>query len=461
MKKISLFLVFAALAMIMVVSVSAASTRIAARVIVISMLNHDPYPANAGQLVDVRLGIENRGGETFPEFVMELAPKYPFSLVPGEDAVRKIGTMGAYQDDESMKIVKYKILVDKDAASGSYDLDFYYYGETDTLRTGKKVQIEVGNKESAEVIYIDQVELVPGKITPMTFTINNVGLAPLKELSFNWENENDIILPVGSDNTKYIKYIDVGGHHDLTFNVVASANADPDLYKLDLMLTYADPATGVQRTFQTKAGVYVGGATDFDVAFSGMSSGEASFSISNIGSVSASSVTVKVPEQDGWRIRGSDSVIIGNLNKGDYTIASFTLSQVNVRAQQTDSTENAGADQRAIPRPETSKVKLDITYTDARGNRNTVRKEVSIDQSSLIGTAIAGTTTAVAGMQNRAARQNPRTSWFSGTTRWVLIGAVALVLLILFKKKYKRERLKDPNYTVSNLLKHPFRSGKR
>ena len=76
-------------------------------------------------------------------------------------------------------------------------------------------------------------------------------------------------------------------------------------------ILFWDATTGEPKEIATKAGVYVGGATDFDAAFSGSSNGESTFSISNIGSVSASSVTVRIPDQEGWKVMGSNSVIIG------------------------------------------------------------------------------------------------------------------------------------------------------
>jgi len=41
------------------------------------------------------------------------------------------------------------------------------------------------------------------------------------------ENTDNIILPVGSDNTKHIKYIDPGEGQDLEYQVIADTNAVP------------------------------------------------------------------------------------------------------------------------------------------------------------------------------------------------------------------------------------------
>ena len=78
------------------------------------------------------------------------------------------------------------------------------------------------------MIHIDKTTIVPGKQSSLKFTVNNVGSAPLRDLTFNWINDDDIILPVGSDNTKYIKYVDIGEFwkrnaiHKISANYVSS-----------------------------------------------------------------------------------------------------------------------------------------------------------------------------------------------------------------------------------------------
>ncbi len=390
-----------------------------------NVVNQDPFPAAAGDVVEVRIGVENTGGLTANDMIIELILEYPFQLVAGEEAIQEIGTLNGYQLGDNMKIIKYKIRVDKDALAGNFDLKVKSYEKGSSTSITKIITVDVDNKENAEVIYIDQVELIPGHITPLTFTINNVGSAPLRDLTFQWENEEDIILPVGSDNTKYINYINIGESTVLKFDVIASANADPDLYKLDLILTYSDPTTGEETKINTKAGIYVGGATDFDVAFSGLSGQDASFSVSNIGSVSASSVTIKIPDQNGWKVTGTDSVIIGNLNEGDYTIASFVLRQLSTGVAPTNS--EPGTKTQA----EDLTIKLDIVYTDSRGNRNTITKEVSMDASTFM--VSSDGTSFVPGSKRGMIEEDE--SFWSKYNYWI-IAIIVLVLIFVIRKKY-------------------------
>ena len=419
----------------------------------ISLINQNPDPATAGNIVELRIGVDNTGTTTAQDVSLTFVPSYPFTLVPGEDATVDVGSLSPYQQGEDTSIVKYDILIDKNAPAGSYALKINYKEGDSATTLQATLWVDVSSNDNAEIIYIDQVELTPGKITPMTFTITNVGSSPLSDLTFTWENSDDIILPVGSDNTRYIDHLGIGESTNLTYNVIASATADPDLYKLDLELAYTDPMTDETHTTATKAGVYVGGATDFDVAYSSSSSGEYSFSIANIGSVSATSVVVKIPEQESWRVSGSDSVIIGNLNEGDYTIASFTLEQSFSRTagMQTPGTQQANATRTTAAQP----LKIDIIYTDSRGNRQTIEKEANLATSSAATTYTADAGTAnfsPGGMGGFNRQQQSTLQSFWSNAKWLVIGIVLIVGIFLLRRKYKREQLIDPDYSLKQLF---------
>ena len=54
----------------------------------------------------------------------------------------------------------------------------------------------------------------------------------------------------------------------------------------------------------------------------------------------AYAVKVSVPEQEGYKVSGSSSTIVGNLQKGDYTIASFNVTSAQAAG------EDSGTDTR-------------------------------------------------------------------------------------------------------------------
>jgi len=383
----------------------------------VTLVNQEPDPAPAGDIVEIRIGIKNFGGTPTGNLIVELIPSYPFEAVSGDLLSKQAGPIGGETYGDDVKIVKFNLMVDREAVEGSYELDVRYHEEGSSVYTQMELPIDVENKESAEIIHIDKSVLVPGKQSDLQFTINNVGRAPLKDLSFYWESESDSVLPVGSDNTRYIDYIGVGQSREVKYQVIADTNVDPGLYELTLHL---DSDTD---NMTTKAGVYVGGNTDFDVSLSDSSGSQKSFTIANIGSNPAYSVLVSVPEQQGWSVNLPGSTIIGNLNNGDYTVATFTL-------------------QSELGRGSADALNIQIAYTNTMGEREVVSKEVKVGDVTQ--------NQIVAKMAQRFSGKKQESSW--SRYRWYIIGAVVAGLVIV-RVNYKKRKQLNPEFKLKNWFK--------
>jgi hypothetical protein len=421
-------------------------------VLSISLANLDPNPAIAGDIVEVRIGIENIGGTTAKNIMMEIVPEYPFELVSGENAVKDVGIIKGYQTDSTanLKIIKYKLRINKDTSAGSYELKVKYYELGSSDKIMKSLYIDVKSRANVEVIHIDKTALIPGKQSSLKFTINNVGNAPLRDVTFNWENKDNIVLPVGSDNTRYIKYIEINEEFDLEYQVIADTNANPGLYKLNIYLIYTDSINGTTKQLSTIAGVYVGGETNFDIVFSESTNGETSFSVANIGSNPAYAVLVSIPEQRSWGVSGSNSVMIGNLNSGDYTVASFKLqSSANTITAQNTASQNRPQEavtniqeMSTTQRPGNSSseiVQMQIAYTDTMGERKVIEIEVKL------------------GLQNVAATDGEVRVGRQGDPIYIVIGIAVLFLAFVAYRKYRRQKLLDPDFKIMDW----FRSKKK
>ena len=99
--------------------------------------------------------------------------------------------------------------------------------------------------------------------------------------------------------------------------------------------------------------------TDFDAVIQDISTTDNSVSIGivNSGKNPASSVIVKIPAQDNFAVSGTSANIVGDLNKGDFTLSTFKL----------------------IPKSnEEQNLKVEISYTDTIGNRYIVEREVPL-----------------------------------------------------------------------------------
>lgn len=386
------------LSLVILMLFSAVNAQSESPVIKITLLNYDPSPARAGDVVELRLRIENTGGGIAENLEVEILEDYPFSVIDGE-ALQNIGTLYEYQTAKNYINKIYKLKIDKDAIKGQHELRIRNrYNEGSWVT--QSFNLQVTSKEFAQIIYLDKAQLDPGKETEMKFTITNIGAAPLQNMVFSWSEANGVVLPVFSDDTKYIKYLDIGDSAELTYIVIADVNAQPGLYQLDLNLKYESLVNTTSTVIKTKAGILVGGETDFEVAFSESSQGQTSLSVANIGNNPALSVSVKIPNQEGFRVMGSTSSIIGNLDKGDYTIVSFQIAQSG-SSEFSDAAANreelrqrsqGGQEHNAGGRFSGSSSNLDviIEYTDTTGERRTIEKTVPIQFRAGGGEQITG-----------------------------------------------------------------------
>lgn len=422
----------------------------------ISLINQEPDPAMAGDIVDLRFGIENQGGQNAENVMLEIDPQYPFEPISGNSTFIEVGTLSPYQTDSNMQVVKCSLRLNSEATAGNYSLNVLVYenGKQDQFSTQKTFSIPVGGQNSAEIVYINKTELTPGEQTPIQFVLRNVGSSPLRNVVFSWTSSGDIVLPVGSDNTKYMDYLGVGQEVGLDYNVTADAAATAGLYKLNLSLKYDDAITGSTRQTSTVAGMYVGGGTDFDVSFSESSGGQTSFSVANIGSNPAYSVSVAVPRQSGWSVSGSNSEIIGNLNKGDYTVAGFSLSQSGA-GQSSNRTGQAGqfqANRTGSAFANSGYLTVDILYTDTRGQRQVAEKNVSM-------TGLMGNSSYGAGFSSGNGSSRSGQSGRGGMgglgglsqgmdglvtiIEWVVAGIIALAVVYYLYRRRKKNKVTD------------------
>ena len=362
-----------------------AATYVDSAAINVDIISQTPNPARPGESAELTLSVQNFGNENLKNIVVTAQPEYPFSQLDGESLTRTISYLNARQDDAAT--VKLKLKVASDVPAGTYELDIVTTDSTGTTKT-TTLDIEVRGKEYAQIVTISKSSIDFATEEQLDFVVTNTGSSSLKNMQISWVDTTGTILPVYSDNTKYISYLAANESVTVSYIVMADVNANPGLYQLDITLKLEDYNSNIS-TISTTAGLFVGGGTDFDVAFSDNSDGDISFSIANVGNNEAYSVKVSIPEQDVYSVSGSSSSIVGNLEKGDYTIASFTVSEEGSVAMPNNTggeQDNKGAVASASSTNASSNedLKVLIEYTDSSGQRNSVEKSVQISQNSMV-----------------------------------------------------------------------------
>jgi len=352
----------------------------------VNLTNQNPDYARPGEPVELTVSVQNVGNKDLQDITVSVAPKYPFNQVSGEALQKSISYLNARQDNNDAAVLKLKLMTDFNASEGAYDIDIITTAKesgssSNTITTTQTIQLEVRGKEYAQIVTINKASMDVGKEEPLEFIVTNTGNSPLKNMVISWKDPKGVILPVYSDNTKYIKYLKPNQSVTVDYSVMADVNADPGLYTLDINLNFEDYDSS-NKSIQTTAGLFVGGETDFDVSFSKSDVGETSLSVANVGNNMAYSVKVSVPDQDNYKVSGSSSTIVGNLEKGDYTIASFDVTSTQSTQSATGTEKSSVGGNISSASTESDPLKVQIEYTDTKGDRLTVDKEVKLDLTS-------------------------------------------------------------------------------
>ncbi|VVB83783.1 Uncharacterised protein [uncultured archaeon] len=276
--------------------------------------------------------------------------------------------------------------------------------------------VSAADNYNVEVTDVSPTSLTPGEQTELSFKIENTGNVDLDNIVFSWEEKTGSILPVGSSNTQSTDSLGEGDDEEFNFDVFTSASASPGLYGLTLTIKFNnDNGTAITET--SNVGIIVGGQTDFDISISDSSSTGTILSVANIGKNPAESVTIIIPEQSNFKTSGSSSSIIGNLDKGDYSVASFQL----------------------VSYSSSSSLNVEIQYTDTTGTRQTLTKTVEIPSSSL-GTQVSASpsTSSTTGYAAKNTSQNSNTFLIIGFVVSILF-TIGIIIFIIKKNKNKNE----------------------
>jgi len=169
--------------------------------------------------------------------------------------------------------------------------------------------------------------------------------------------------------------------------------------------------------------------TNFDAVIQEISGSDISIAIANTGKYVANSVVVRIPEQESFRVTGTDGQMVGNLASGDYTVVGFAVS--STKAISRNSTRANPATTPAISNnPVSNKLRFDIYYTDNIGERRIVNMELLLNM---------GNSTAFASGNFAGRRTSQTTShWYSSWIMWIVTLAVLAGLYAAYRKYPKQ-----------------------
>jgi hypothetical protein len=391
-----------------------------------------PYPVEPGQYFTIYFELYNNGNLEASNVVFTLTPKYPFSLEPADNPTTVIsGLPGG-----SRRLVQYRVRVAPDAIDGANDLG--YTLTYNNVQGGKtSFSVPVTRKNNLRITSVTPTRIKPGVETQLTFTLSNIGNATAQGITLSWSEPSGLIIPLGSENRRDIVQLGPGEKQDVTFDVIADPSIAPGAYLLTANVSYAGGNSTA--SFTSKTGVVVGGDADLEVSVQDYTQGQLSIAIANTGTNPAAATSVTIPRQPGVTVTGASTQFIGNLQRGDFTLATFQIQQTAVDAgvQATPSGGRqgrlgggnfTGGAFRGNFSASANEVMVQVAYTNTLGERKTIMQAVQLTTGGALATGAGG-------FAGRSGQQANATPWYYYAGGAVVLIAVGWLAHKRFKKK--------------------------
>ena len=210
--------------------------------------------------------------------------------------------------------------------------------------------------------------------------------------------------------------------------------------------------TGTKQTVTSKVGLQISGTTTFDIVLQSSTSGSTTFAVVNTGANVASSVIVSIPQQMSYVATGASSASLGNLDAGDYTLATFQLSSINTTAQ-APSFNRTGAGgafpggrnfsgrnsfmNQSFSGLRGNGLLVEISYTDAFGIRQTVQKQIVVSYAS------SGSFSSRTGTRSSTGSftSQSQSSGSSNSLEYIIIGVAGIIIIVAIIQLGRKKKL--------------------
>jgi hypothetical protein len=327
----------------------------------ISLINQDPATAQPGEYVDLKFKISNQGLKSAEDTTVELVESYPFSLDPDVSASRELGDLRGAAIGDDAYIVEYRVRVDENAVETENEISLKYTTGDDGFSVTRDFDISVDDVGT-------DFELSAGKVSASSIPVN------LDNIGDKSADSVHVILPDQSGivkeglRTKVLGGIESGENKVVDFAV--SNISKGESYRFEIHYT---DGNGVRRELVRNIEIGTLPVNPVEVTVQTAGSSETTFAVVNTGSKQISSVITQI--QDDVNVSGSRTQVLGNLDSGDYTLATFDftgaeISETEIKVSYTDSSgiRRSSAQSVKIPDPSDSEAVSPASSNDENGN---------------------------------------------------------------------------------------------
>jgi len=194
----------------------------------------NPEPVEPGQDVTVKIRLTNEGGESAEEVSMKLNAGYPFFIKTESSSFENKRDLCIGCSIENT----YYLVVDANAKSGLYPLDFEIYRDNITIKPSDTINIKVVGKpdvllESRQM----NANISSGDKFNINFDARNIGTGIARKIKIKPQSDN--ILMLGS-NINLINEIKPEEAVSFNLEFIVKESLAPDTYKFPIKLEYVD-----------------------------------------------------------------------------------------------------------------------------------------------------------------------------------------------------------------------------
>ncbi len=353
------------------------------------LMRTEPLPMITGEYADVWIKVTNEGQRDIRDVSVEFEDKFPFSMDPDRDRVRKFRKI----EGRDAYTAHFQVRVDEMAVPGENKLKFRLRYDGGSLTREFPVQVRTRETVlSVEEVKVEGDRIPPSQTRDITLTLKNrahthlrsvgvsLGLKPegggepeigMQAEFFGMEDFETIdeipLITVGQTTEERISQIAPGEEKDVTFSVRAEHDADEETYKVPIALRFEgeryqmNPETGnwemSTETFQNQefTGVHVGGEPLLDIGIAGIGDypirgmkNDISLEIINKGFSEAKFLEIELLPHGSYEIIGEPDMYIGHMGSDDYDSPSFEMYlnpdhervEIPVELQYKDNEEN-------------------------------------------------------------------------------------------------------------------------
>ncbi|MBI5398684.1 hypothetical protein HZB03_04435, partial [Candidatus Woesearchaeota archaeon] len=330
----------------------------------VTLISQDPDPVGPGNFVDVRFKVDNVGSQNAKGVEIQLLPRFPFSLDPGDSGIRNVGSIQGGQAGEEGVIVKYRLRVADDALQARSEIEVKYRHAGLDWQKLEPFLIDVKTPDAVlmvDTVKVDPSPLQPGQEGTLTMNIRNVADSLLRNIKIDLDLTGSSFAPVGSTASAYIGRLESGKSSEVIMKLFADPQASSKAHRLPLRMTYADDSLAIySKNYTVGILVYDGPSYVLNVEDRTLQAqnkkGKVTVSISNTGSGDMKYVTLEILPSDKYVVLSKDAEYLGNLESDDFETAEFEiypatnglLVPIDVSVRYKDSFNKEYADKRQV-----------------------------------------------------------------------------------------------------------------